>query len=126
MGFDLTDLGNEDNTILVNFWNWRPTVEIIAASRIIDAERLEMMRHQCTGVEVTAIEARLIAEVLTRHWLSRLKPNGRVLLDLSITYEPDTFENYQGDEWTKNYSATETWLREFHAFCSTCKGFKVF
>jgi hypothetical protein len=125
MGFTLIPIDESVEAVSINFWNWRPTAELIGTFGIVDDERLELMQIQCCGPEITADEAAKIAERIENDVLSTLPPSGRVTLDLSVTTEPDDFVFHKGDDVHKNYSATEKWLRRFVVFCRTSGGFSV-
>jgi hypothetical protein len=113
----------EGEDLQVNWWNWRPTLELFRAHSVLDEVKIEMMGANGTGVEATEAEATFIADFLNSY-VERLGPNGRVRLDLTITDEPDTFELFRNDP-ENNYSATVDWLRSLQRFCLTSKGFKV-
>ena len=125
MGFTLCPIEKSNDVISVNFWNWRPTAELIATFNLIDDERLELIQIQGCGAEITADEAVTIADRIERDILATLPDEGRIQLDLSVTTNPDDFEFYRGDDVAKNYSATGKWLREFVAFCRSSGGFAV-
>jgi hypothetical protein len=125
MGFDITDLGDSNRVVFVNFWNWRPTIEIIRAAGLLDAPRLESLQQQCSATRVSSDEARLIARHLRDTVLPSLPSESRVLLDGTSTTKPDdgTFHR-SPDEFDRNYSASRSWLETFAAFCETCSGFE--
>jgi hypothetical protein len=125
MGFCLVPKDGAVGDVFVNFWNWRPTVNLIGSFNLIDSERVELLQTQCCGAEVSAEEAVQIAERIERDVLAKLPEAGRVLLDLSVTTEPDDYTFHKGDEFPKNYSATAEWLRKFVAFCRSSGGFSV-
>jgi hypothetical protein len=112
MGFSLHDLGDPKSIVSVNFWNWRPTVEIIRSFGILDNERLELMQIECCRPEISTDEARAIAGRLAEY-IKKIPPNGRVLLDGTFTSEPDDFKFHVGEEVAMNYSATRDWLLDF-------------
>ena len=125
MGFTLFPTDESVEAVSVNFWNWRPTAELIGTFGLIDDERLELIQIQCCGAELSADEAAQIADRIENGVLSTLPPDGRVTLDLSVTTEPDDFTFHRGDDMHKNYSATEKWLRKFVSFCRISGGFSV-
>lgn len=126
MSVILVDLGNEEHDEQVNWWNWRPTIELIRSFAVIDDERLEMMGCNGSGVQVSEAEARSIGIRMEREILPNLKSKDRILLDLSVTAEPKDFRLHKDEDWVKNYSATHDWLARFAGFCKTCCGFKVY
>ena len=125
VGFHLIDLADDEHYVAVNYWNWRPTLELIRSFRIIDDKRLELMSTQCVGAEVTQQEATAIAHQLESGVLHSLPESGRVLLDSSVTSDPDDGTFYRDDEVEKNYSASKEWLLKFSQFCRSSDGFSV-
>ena len=125
MGFILIPTDESVEAVSVNFWNWRPTAELIATFGLIDGKRLELMQIQCCGAELTSEEAVQIADRIENDVLPTLPADGRVKLDLSVTTEPDDFKFHKGSDVHKNYSATEKWLREFVSFCRNSGGVSV-
>ncbi len=125
MGFDLTDGADNERILLVNFWNWRPTVELVRAANIVDARRLEGLHQGMSATRISRQEARSIARYLRERVLPDLPPESRVLLDGTVTTEPDdgTFYRDNADSHL-NYSATRSWLEEFAEFCESCGGFE--
>lgn len=89
MGFSLVPRNAAVGDLFVNFWNWRPTVSLIGSFDLIDNERLELLEHSFCGGEVSAEEAVQIADRIERDVLAKMPQDGRVLLDLSVTTEPD-------------------------------------
>ena len=125
MGFDITDLVDDNKILFVNFWNWRPTVEIIRAANLLDDERLEGLHQQISATRISRDEARAIARYLHKVVLPTLHPESRVRLDGTVTTEPDDGTFYRNPEdVSRNYSATRNWLENFANFCATCDGFK--
>jgi hypothetical protein len=124
MGFRLTDVGNGDRIIFVNFWNWRPTVEIIRRAGLLDELRLAELEVQTSYTRIAKDEARAIARLLREHVLPSMSQTARILLGGSITTMPDDGVFYKSPEDShKNYSATRPWLEKLAAFCETCDGF---
>ena len=126
MGFDITDLADSRRIVFVNFWNWRPTVELIRAAGLLDAPRLEGLQQQCSATHISTNEARAIARHLREAVLPTLAPESRVLLDGTSTAESDdfAFHNDPGES-DRNYSATRSWLETFATFCESCSGFEL-
>jgi hypothetical protein len=126
MGFHPTDIGNEDRVIFVNFWNWRPTVEILRRARLLDEKRLAELHVQFGHARITNDEARTIARLLRENVLQGLPETARILLDGSFTTEPDDGTLHKSPEDIhRNYGATRPWLETFAAFCETCDGFEA-
>src|SRR5262245_17409944 len=126
MGFILTDIDDEGRVIFVNFWNWRPTVEILRRAGLLDEQRLRGLHTQISGTRVARDEARAIALLLREKVLPSLPEAARILLDGSITTAPFDATFYKSPEdCHKNYSASRAWLEKFASFCETCNGFKL-
>ena len=60
MGFDITDLSDENEDISINYWNWRPTVELIRAAHLLDVERLEGLHQGFSSTRISRDEARAL------------------------------------------------------------------
>lgn len=128
MSFTFIDAGSPNNEIRTNVWNWKPTLEIIRELDVIGEMAVRQMQYNATGFQVGADEAGMIANGIRSKYLSRMKPQDRVRMDLSITNEPDDGTLYRGDDsqaW-KNYGATYDWLEEFSNFCLKSQGFQIF
>ena len=52
------------NSISINGWNWRPTLELLHRTAIMSAETLELMSFTGGGGQATSGEAERIAEFL--------------------------------------------------------------
>ena len=55
MGVTLYDLANDDRWVDCNWWNWRPTIEILRLSKLFDDDRLELMGYNGCA-EVSEVE----------------------------------------------------------------------
>ena len=127
MGVILGDLTCEDRGLSCNWWNWRPTVELLAQSHIIDADRIERMGFNGGGAEVTADEARRIADYIASEVLPKVRDQNEVKLDGQISDEPSWSGPISQVPATEMlYGATRTWLETFVAFCRECNGFAVY
>ncbi|MEU8251360.1 hypothetical protein [Nonomuraea sp. NPDC048916] len=100
----------------VNAWNWRPTLELLESSGILDTDTAALLGYNI-AMELTGEQAQRIATFLDAY-LATTPAGGRVLLDGSITTDPDTFE-FHRDDIGRNYSATVAWLTRFRDFCRT-------
>ncbi len=111
MGFDLVDIANPDRVLVVNFWNWRPTVEILRQAALLDPERLSVLHDHYGETHISQKEARNIAKYLKSNILPALA-------------NPDCGEFQRSpQEFHKNYSSTRSWLEAFVEFCEKCGGF---
>jgi hypothetical protein len=112
-------LDTPDGTVLnVNSWNWRPFLALLERHGVLDADKVERLGYNMT-VEVTGDEALRIASFLDGY-LTGVPADGRVLLDGSITTEPDTFE-FHRDDLARNYSATAPMLAKLGDFCRNAR-----
>jgi hypothetical protein len=109
----------DGESLVVNAWTWRPTLELLERSGVLDANTTELLGYNI-AVDITGEQAQRIATFLDVY-LESTPTGGRVLLDGSITTEPDTFEFYR-DDVGRNYSATVVWLARFRDFCRTATG----
>ena len=124
MGVRLTDLGREDRSEKCNWWNWRPTLALMQASGVLDD--VQQVTLELGVGEVSEDQARAIARFLEERVLPAVWPDERVLLDGTVTAEPDDGTFHRGaTKQDKNYSADGEWLRQFAAFCRECRGFSV-
>ncbi|SEG67405.1 hypothetical protein SAMN05444920_103869 [Nonomuraea solani] len=111
----------DGRSLHVNAWNWRPTLELLESSGVVDAETAELLGYNIS-VDLSGEDAQRIATFLEGH-LAAIPADGRVLLDGSVTTEPDTFA-FHRDDLARNYSATAEWLARFRDFCrSATEGF---
>ena len=124
MGVRVIDLGCEDRSEKCDWWNWRPTVELLRASGVLDDVQAVLLE---SGVgEVSEDQARAIVRFLEGRVLPAVGPDERVLLDGTVTDVPDDGTLHRGPaERSWNYSADGGWLRRFAAFCRVCRGFFV-
>ena len=127
MSFTLIDLSSENYEFRANVWNWKAALEVIKSLDIIGDGKIREMSESATGATITNEQARLIGEQIQKEFLPRLKPDKRILGNLSITDKPDDGTIYKDkDEQWKNYSADYYWLKEFSEFCLKSKGFQVY
>jgi len=124
VGVDVSDLRNRSRALHANWWQWRPTVEVIRSLDLFDGERLDQLSDGFG--EFTETEARQLAAEIEGRVLSRLQPDERILLDGTVTAVPDdsTFHRVP-EEQHRNYSADYDWLIRFVAFCRESAGVYV-
>jgi hypothetical protein len=117
--------------IQVNAWNWRPTLELLRAERLISEQEYERMGAQGCGGQVDAALACRIADVVKSR-LMLMKPGERMRADLSVTATSKvrhvfTAEMKPGEiDPNEIYSATYEWLAKFKDFCRESEGFEVY
>ena len=124
MGVRVVDCGREDRAERCDWWNWRPTVELLRAAGLLDEAQAVTLD---LGVgEVSREQARAFARFLDERVFPALRPDDRIMLDGQVTAEPDdgTFHR-EPSERGRNYSASGDWLRRLAALCRECDGFVV-
>jgi hypothetical protein len=127
MGIILGDLVHEDRTEYCNWWNWRPTLVLIAQSGVLDSDRLERMAYNGGGAEITAQEARRIADFVEVEVLPKLGPRDEVKLDGRISDEPRWMGSIsEVPDVQQLYGACRDWLVTLVRFCRECNGFGVY
>jgi hypothetical protein len=52
MGVVLIDLQDDDSELPCNWWNWRPTVDILGRAGLLRPEQTELMHRSCSGAVV--------------------------------------------------------------------------
>ena len=124
MGVDISDIRDRRHSVHANWWQWRPTVELIRLLGLFDGERLD---HLSNGFgEFTESEAQQLAAALKRRVLSAMQPGERVSLGGAPTAEPDDGAFYRAPgEQHRNYSADYEWLARFASFCGESGGLYV-
>lgn len=124
MGVIISSLKNDDQFISCNWWNWRPTVELIRKMNRLDDEACDLLsngfgelsREDCTAI-VNYLELQVLPDA---------KPEDRFLLNTEKTSEPDDGTFYRTpEEAEKNYSATVIWLQKFIDFLKNEEGVRV-
>jgi hypothetical protein len=128
MAFILVPKHGEE--VVINAWNWRPTLEILRSGGLIDKENYERMGCQGCGGAVDAEVSLRIAELIERK-LETMSIGERILADLTTTAAPKKqviwVPETKAEEIDANdlYSASYDWLVKFRDFCKVCGGFKV-
>ena len=125
MSFILVPVNGED--LVVNAWNWRPTLELLFAAGVITEDDHEVLGCQGCGATVNEENARRIADAVTRK-LENMNPGQRMLADLSVSSEAKqraVFNNGKDVDANELYSTTFEWLHTFVKFCERSGGFRV-
>ena len=73
MGVILEDMTREDRWVACNWWNWRPTLELLRLSKLFDDVRLEMDTHYFGTLSVVRAFAPRMAEKKMSHTGSSFK-----------------------------------------------------
>ena len=125
MSFILVPVNGED--LVVNAWNWRPTLELLFAAGVITEDDYEVLGCQGCGAAVSEENARRMADAVFRK-LESMNPGQRMLADLSVSSEAKlrtVFNNDQDVDTNELYSTTFEWLHTFVKFCERSGGFRV-
>lgn len=70
----------------MNAWNWRATLELLLNENLIDREHHGLLGAQGCGAKVDAALAGRFADAIERRLkLTDMKPNQRMLADLTVT-----------------------------------------
>ena len=126
MGITLFDKSDSDLVWFVNFWNWRPIVEVVRRLGILPDAQINALHEQFTGQGLTQEEARNVAAAIRARVLPDLRAEERVLLDGLKTTEPDdSVFHHPGPDEHENYGATRKALEQFVEYCERCHGFEV-
>jgi hypothetical protein len=112
---------HDTEDLMVNWWNWRPTVALLLRAGVISDDLAERM-HAGVGVaDVNATQALAMADVIDV-LLADLAKGERVLLDGTITDRPPAHDHLPVElDW---YGAERRWLVSFADFCRRCGGFR--
>lgn len=115
--------------IVINWWNWRPTVAMLVRAGILPAgEREERCLLNGCGGYLSGSEALQAAEYIDL-LIVGMKPGQRVLFDGEVTDKPIDYSKPISDwdeaETWQRYSALYHVLKEFAAFSRRSGGFKV-
>ena len=128
MTFILVPKIGED--LQINVWNWRPTLELLLAEKVITQEDHERMGAHGCGGRVDEVKASRIAEVVA-HKLLSMNPGERISANLSLSKEPKQlavftpYMNPDDIDCSELYCATYEWLETFANFCRRSRGFQV-
>lgn len=116
--------------VVINAWNWRPTLEFLRDASLINTDLYERMGTFGREANVDADTASRIADFLD-HRLAAMKTGDRVRGDLTITDKAKTpliiTPETQIDQIdvVDTYSATYEWLVQFRDFSRASGGFEV-
>jgi len=119
---------NYGQDIMINRWNWYPTVELMVREGLLTKERAEVCRFNGCGSYITGEEADCVS-VRLDSLLKRMRPGEHLLMDGTVT-DVRKEHNLPSDEspeldWDNVFSASFEWLSNFRDFCRTCNGFKI-
>jgi hypothetical protein len=128
MAFILIPKNGED--IMINAWNWRPTLEILLNAKLIDEDLYDRMGTFGRKAIVDADTARRIADFLDLR-LADMRSGDRIRADLSVTAEPKKqvtitpHTRVEDADAVDLYSASYEWLIQFRDFSRASGGFKI-
>ncbi len=122
----LMDNETDDVVFDVNFWHYRAIVEAIRSLRVLPDEQVDRLHEPFTGSGLTKDECRIVAAELQARVVPILEQDDRLLLDGTVTKEPDDGVFHKTDaEWRKNYSTNKTVLAAFIDAIHKSNGFTV-
>ncbi len=122
----LMDNETDDVVFDVNFWHYRAIVEAIRSLRVLPDEQVDRLHEPFTGSGLTKDECRIVAAELQARVVPILEQDDRLLLDGTVTKEPDDGVFHKTDaEWPKNYSTNKTVLAAFIDAIQKSSGFTV-
>ena len=127
MAVILAPASGED--MMINWWNWRPTVALLVRAGILPVgEREERCLGNGCGGQLSESEALLAAEHIEA-LVASMNEHQRILFDGEVTGKPKDYgkpisEWDEADSWN-NYSAQYDVLKNFAAFCRRSGGFEV-
>ena len=121
---------NKGEDVMINAWNWRPTLEFLRSENVITDQDCELLALNGCGSCVDAdLACRMAAAIESK--LSTMKPGDRIRADLTVTDAPKIPQVFAPDSKPEDidvvnlYSATYDWLVKFKDFCRSSGGFKV-
>ncbi len=122
----LMDNGTDDVVFDVNFWHYRAIVEAIRSLRVLPDDHVDRLHEPFTGSGLTKDECLIVATELHARLVHTLDQDDRLLLDGTVTKEPDDGVLHHTDvEWQKNYSTNRTVLTAFVDAIRKSNGFTV-
>jgi len=127
MSFILVDTLDDKRDLQLNAWHWRTILVLLEVSEAVTKERLEVMGISGACPSFSREEARSIATALRTKVLSGLQPDDRVMLNGTITKEPDDGTLFRDPkDHHRNYSTNAQVLEKLCDFCESCGGFKIY
>ncbi len=121
-------MDNETDDVLfnVNFWHYRAIVEAIRSLRVLPDDYVDRLHEPFTGSGLTKDECLIVATELYARLVSTLDQDDRLLLDGTVTKEPDDCVFHETDaDWQKNYSTNRTVIAAFVDAIRKSNGFTV-
>lgn|SRR3989338_3635285 len=122
MGVIIFNSSNEEEHLSCNWWNWRPTVELMRSTALLNEEEFDLLSNGYG--EFSKEQCTVLIEFFESQVLSDAEDHARFLLSGEKTLEADDFVFHKQDV-EKNYSATAVWLRSFVEFLKKSDGISV-
>ena len=122
MGVILKDASGAD--LALNWWTWRPIVELLRRKGLVDDQRAEMLQINGVGAaldnDTAAATARVVGELV-----ASMPEGSRLMRDGTVTTEPHGPQpvSEMNEKW---YGALRESLRSFGDFCGGSGGFTVY
>lgn len=113
---------NVGSDVVINGWNWRPTLLLLSRAGLLTTEEYERMGMNGCGGCADAERAERFAEAIDAQ-LKRMKEGERMRADLSVTASPQPLD--LNSDTNELYSACFEWLVRFRDFCRSSGGFEV-
>ena len=113
---------NVGSDVVINGWNWRPTLILLNRAGLLSDEEYERMGANGCGGCADAEKAKQFADVIDAQ-LKGMKEGERMRADLSVTAAPQPLD-LKSDP-NELYSACFDWLVRFRDFCRSSGGFEV-
>jgi hypothetical protein len=112
---------NDVEDVVINWWNWRPTVALLLRAGAISVEQAERLHAAMGATTVSGAEAIKMADVVEQLLATLPTSENRVLLDGTVTNSPPKSRGIPVEwDW---YGAGKPWLERFAAFCRRSGGF---
>lgn len=122
----LMDNETDDVVFDVNFWHYRAIVEVIRSLQVLPDDYVDRLHEPFTGSGLTKDECLIVATELDVRLVPKLDQDDRLLLDGTVTKEPDDGVFHKTDvEWQRNYSTNRTVIAAFADAIRKSNGFTV-
>lgn len=109
----------------INWWNWRPILELMHREQLISDEQHERMGCNGCGGKMTAAEASKTFDVLTQV-IQNWPDDFGLRLDGTHTLKTEPKRLRAGDDPSIHYFTTRESMQRFADFCRSCQGFEVY
>jgi len=122
MGVIIFNSANEEQYLSCNWWNWRPTVELMRSTSLLDEQGFDLLSSGYG--EFSKEQCAVLIKFFESEVLKDAEEDARFLLSGEKTVEVDDFI-FHKVEVEKNYSATAAWLHSFVEFLKKSEGISV-